>query len=125
MILKNISTSALRERRRQLAQDMPPIEQVMRGTLSQAYKRCGRPNCRCVDGPGHGPKYYLSVSQPSGRPHRDYVRNADVGRAAQFISNLHAYAMRSTRSAPSTQSFCDATRSLDRSPWISRPSSST
>ena len=73
-----------------LAQDMPPIEQVMRGTLSQAYKRCGRPNCRCVDGPGHGPKYYLSVSQPSGRPHRDYVRNADVGRAAQFISNLHA-----------------------------------
>jgi hypothetical protein len=90
MILKNISTSSLRERRRQLAQDIPPIEQVMRGTLSQAYKRCGRPNCRCVDGPGHGPKYYLSVSQPSGRPHRDYVRNADVGRAAQFISNLHA-----------------------------------
>ena len=63
MILKNISTSALRERRRQLAQDMPPTEQVMRGTLSQAYKRCGRPNCRCVDGPGHGPKYYLSYQR--------------------------------------------------------------
>jgi hypothetical protein len=90
MILKDLSTSALRERRRQLAQDAPPIEQVMRGTLSEAYKRCGRPNCRCATGAGHGPKYYLSVSQPSGRPHRDYVRSGDVGRAAQFISNLHA-----------------------------------
>jgi len=46
-------------------------------------------NCRCVDGPGHGPKHYLSVSQPGGRPHRNYVRNADFGRVAQFINNLH------------------------------------
>ena len=88
MILKDLSTSALRERRRRLAQDAPPIEQVMRGTLSEAYKRCGRPNCHCASGPGHGPKHYLSVSQKGAHPRRDYVRNTDVGRAAQFINNL-------------------------------------
>src|SRR5271167_238598 len=90
MNLQTLSAPALRKRRRRLVSNLPPIEQVLRGTLVEAYKRCGRPNCHCVDGPGHGPKCYLSVSQPSGRPHRDYVRNADVGRAAQFISNLHA-----------------------------------
>ena len=102
------------------------IEQVMRGTLSQAYKRCGRPNCHCVDGPGHGPKHYLSVSQPSRRPRRDYVRNADVGPChSVHPATCTRYAMRSTKSARSTPSFCDATRILDRSRWISRPSSST
>jgi hypothetical protein len=89
MILKNLSVTALRKRRRKLAREVPSIEQVMRGTLSEAYKRCGRPNCHCADGPGHGPKHYLSVSQAGGWPHRDYIRNADVGRVTQCISNLH------------------------------------
>jgi hypothetical protein len=86
--LKDISTSDLREQRHQLVQTLPPVDQVMRGTLLATYKRCGRPNCHCVDGQGHGPKHYLSVSQPGAHPRRDYVRNADVGRTTQFISNL-------------------------------------
>ncbi len=89
MICKNLSAAALRKRRRQLVQNLPPLAQIMRGTLRAAFKRCGRPNCHCADGPGHGPKYYLSVSQPGGRPHRDYVRNADYPRAAAFIDNWH------------------------------------
>ena len=88
MNLKDLSASDLRERRRQLVQTMPPVDQVMRGTLLAAYKRCGRPICHCVNGPGHGPKHYLSVSQQGAHPRRDYVRNTDVGRAAQLISNL-------------------------------------
>jgi len=88
MNLKNLSAAALRKRRRQLAREAPSIEQVMRGTLSEVYKRCGRPNCHCADGPGHGPKHYLSVSQAGSWPHSDYVRNDDFGRVAQFISNL-------------------------------------
>lgn len=88
MELKELSSVALRERRHQLALDMPPVEQVMRGTLRVAFVRCGRPNCHCATGPGHGPKHYLSVSQPSGRPRRDYVRNADVERTHQCIDNL-------------------------------------
>ncbi len=88
MDLKDFSSVALRKRRRQLALDMPPIEEVMRGTLRVTFVRCGRPNCHCVTGPGHGPKHYLSVSQPGGRPRRDYVRNADVERTNQRIDNL-------------------------------------
>ena len=88
MNLKDLSASDLRERRRQIVGGMPPVEQVMRGTLLPSFKRCGRPNCHCADGPGHGPKHYLSVSQKGGRPRRDYVRNTDVDRTARFINNL-------------------------------------
>jgi hypothetical protein len=88
MSLKNLSAAALRSRRRRLVSNLPPIEQVLRGTLVEAYKRCGRPNCHCVDGPGHGPKRYLSISQPGGRPRRDYVPNGVHMQVAQLIDNF-------------------------------------
>jgi hypothetical protein len=54
------SSEALRKRRHQLVRDLPPIEQIVRGSLMETYKRCGRPNCHCVDGPGHG---YAQVAE--------------------------------------------------------------
>ena len=88
MNLQTLSAPALRKRRRRLVSNLPPIEQVLRGTLVESYKRCGRPNCHCVDGPGHGPKRYLSISQPGGRPRRDYVPNGVHVQVAELIDNF-------------------------------------
>jgi hypothetical protein len=87
MNLQDLSSPALRKRRRRLVRDLPPAEQILRGTLIESFKRCGRPNCHCASGPGHGPKYYLSTSQPGGRPRQDYVPNGEHLRIAQLISN--------------------------------------
>jgi uncharacterized protein DUF6788 len=88
MNMQKLSSAALRKRRRKLAHGLPPIEQLLRGSLIETYKRCGRPNCHCVDGPGHGPKRYLSVSQRGGRLRRDYVPNAAHPQVMQFIANF-------------------------------------
>ena len=88
MKLQNLSAPALRKRRRRLIRDLPPIEYVLRGTLVETYKRCGRPNCHCVDGPGHGPKRYLCVSQRGKRPRRDYVPNDAHLQVTQLIDNF-------------------------------------
>jgi hypothetical protein len=88
MDIQNPSSPALRKRRRRLVRALPSIEYVVRGTLVETYKRCGRPNCHCVDGPGHGPKHYLSVSQPGGRPRRDYVPNDAHVEVAKLIHNF-------------------------------------
>ena len=88
MNLQTHSAPALRRRRRRLVTNLPPIERVLRGTLVETYKRCGRPNCHCVDGPGHGPKHYLSISQPGGRPRRDYVPNGVHVQVAALIDNF-------------------------------------
>ena len=58
------TSEELKRRRKQLLRKLPPLESVLRGTLIERYLRCGNPNCRCADGQGHGPKYYLSVSYP-------------------------------------------------------------
>lgn len=56
-----------------LLRRLPSLKAVLRGSLIERYKRCGKPGCRCADGPGHGPKYYISVSQPGTRPVMKYV----------------------------------------------------
>src|SRR5271157_2830026 len=89
MEIQDLSSLALRKRRRRLVRDLPPIEQLLRGTLVETYKRCGRPNCHCVDGPGHGPKRYLSTIARTGeRPRLGYVPNSAYAQVAEFLANF-------------------------------------
>src|SRR5690349_25098176 len=88
MNIQHLSTAALRKRRRNLVRGLPPIERLLRGSLTETYKRCGRPNCHCRDGPGHGPKRYLVISQPGARPRRDYVPNAACEQVSQWLGNF-------------------------------------
>src|SRR3984893_6660927 len=86
--MPNVSSAALRKRRRQLVRGLPQIEQILRGSLIETYKRCGRPNCHCIDGPGHGPKRYLSTIRQTGeRPRLGYVPNATHAQVAEFLGN--------------------------------------
>ena len=36
------------------------------GTLSETYRTCGRPGCRCHQGHKHGPHLYVSFRGPHG-----------------------------------------------------------
>src|SRR6266699_1990730 len=66
-----------------------PLKAILRGSLIERYKRCGKPGCKCADGPGHGPKYYLSVSYPGLRPQMDYVPQESHPQTAEFVANHH------------------------------------
>ena len=82
-------TAALRKRRNALLRQLPPLQSILRGSLIERYKRCGKPGCKCADGPGHGPKYYLSVSYPGLRPQMDYVPQESHAQITEFIANYH------------------------------------
>ena len=83
------TSPALRRRRQTLLRTLPPLDAILRGSLIERYKRCGKPGCKCADGPGHGPKYYLSVSFPGERPQMDYVPQDDVAATRTLIDNYH------------------------------------
>lgn len=59
------STSAQRDRRRELERKIVQLSRVaVFGTLSETYRACGTPGCRCHGpGPKHGP--YMTVSYRS------------------------------------------------------------
>src|ERR1700685_1502597 len=83
------TTAALRKRRQALLRQLPPLKAILRGSLIERYKRCGKPGCKRADGPGHGPKYYLSVSYPGARPQMDYVPQESHAQTAEFGANYH------------------------------------
>ena len=85
-----MSSTDLRQRRRQLLSELPSLDRVLRGSLVERYKRCGRPGCHCASGPGHGPKRYLSVSATGNRPQMDYVPNAVAAEVAVYLTNFHS-----------------------------------
>ncbi len=84
---KNEPAATLRRRRQALERQLPPLKAILRGSLIERYKRCGKPGCKCADGPGHGPKYYLSVSYPGSRPQMDYVPQESHAQTAEFVAN--------------------------------------
>src|ERR1700682_4793598 len=88
-LMEDIPSSTLRKRRAQLLRQMPALDTLLRGSLIERYKRCGKPGCKCAEGPGHGPKYYLSVSFPGRRPQMDYVPQADYADVTQRLANYH------------------------------------
>jgi hypothetical protein len=63
------STKPQRERRRQLEQRVAQLSRVaLFGTLSETYRACGSPGCRCHGpGPKHGPYLTISYRSDAGR----------------------------------------------------------
>jgi hypothetical protein len=76
--MEKLSTTYLRQKRKRLIERLKEIESAMlRGSLIERHKKCGKSNCWCIDGMGHGPNYYLSVSIPRTRPIMIYVSHKD------------------------------------------------
>ena len=81
------SAADLKRRRKQLLRKLPPLDTVLRGSLIERYKRCGNPRCKCATGPGHGPKFYLSVSHAGESPQMDYVPQAEQALVSEYLAN--------------------------------------
>src|SRR5436309_6535933 len=80
---------ALLQQRQALVKQLRRLEPfILRGSLIERYKPCGKPGCKCAQGPGHGPKYYLSISQPGARPVMDYVPQDVHETVAQYLENF-------------------------------------
>jgi hypothetical protein len=107
MNIQKQSPTVLRKRRTALARQLPPLQAILRGSLIERYKRCGKPGCKCADGPGHGPKYYLSVSHPGLRPQMDYVPQESYEQTAELLANYH-------RAREILEEICEINRELLR-----------
>ncbi|HUJ53534.1 MAG TPA: DUF6788 family protein [Steroidobacteraceae bacterium] len=75
-------------RRRQLREQMRALSwrPVMRGSLVERLRRCGRANCACAHDPRrrHGGKFF--TVQLDGRTHALHVRPEDEGKVRSAIA---------------------------------------
>lgn len=87
--LRNLSKLALEQRRKGLAQLLPPAAETLRGTLRERYMTCGKPGCKCAQGQRHGPIWYLSVTLGRGRTTGGVVATDQVERVRGWIDNYY------------------------------------
>jgi hypothetical protein len=87
--LSRLSTLALRNRREGLVKLVPPLGEILRGSLTERFLTCGKPECRCARGERHGPVWYLSVSLDQSRRTGTTVAGDQVAQVRQGIESYH------------------------------------
>ncbi len=86
--MKEKASAYLRRRRTILGKRLQSLQtSILRGSLIEQYKPCGKPGCKCAKGIGHGPKYYLSMSFPKRRPEMDYVPLVYHPQVTEYLGN--------------------------------------
>jgi hypothetical protein len=85
-----VSEHQLLARRQRLARRVPPLEQVLRGTVRTRELRCGKPSCHCASGSGHIITY-LTVSFAGGRTEQISLPAPLVRQAQEWVANYQAW----------------------------------
>ena len=85
-----VSEQQLIERRRRVVRRLPPLEEVVRGSVLTRELRCGKPTCHCASGPGHRATY-LAVSFAGGRTEQISLPASLVKQARQWVANYQAW----------------------------------
>ena len=77
---------ALTARLRLLSQIKQLAQAAIYGSLSETYRRCGNPNCRCHHGGlKHGPNLYISYRGKTGKTTGYYVPHHVEARIRQGV----------------------------------------
>jgi hypothetical protein len=85
--LSRLSLLALRKRREGLSKVLPPLSEVMRGSLMERYLTCGNPDCKCARGERHGPVWYLSVTLDQAHRSGSTIPAEQVEQVRRWIAN--------------------------------------
>lgn len=62
------------------------LDDVMAGSIVEAYRTCGRHGCRCHDGEKHGPYYLLTWSE-GGRTKTRHIPREELPRIRRMTEN--------------------------------------
>jgi hypothetical protein len=87
--LSRLPELALRQRRQGLAKQLPPVTDILRGSLVERYVTCGNPACKCAKGERHGPLWYLTVTLGPGRTTGGIIPGDQVEEVRGWIKNYH------------------------------------
>jgi hypothetical protein len=104
------SLDDLEQRRARLYEQLAASGDFRRGSISENYRRCGKPNCACAqpDHRGHGPRY-LWTRTVAGRGTRGRQLSAtEVDKVRAELANYQRFAEVSERIVEVNEAICEA-----------------
>src|SRR3989304_5223755 len=78
------------DRRRRILARLPPLGEVLRGSVVVRWLRCGKPGCHCAEDEGHRATY-LSVTLAGGRTEQISLPAELVPRARRGVAVYRAW----------------------------------
>jgi hypothetical protein len=100
----------LERERDRLYAELAATGDFRRGSISENYRRCGKPNCACAqpDHPGHGPRY-LWTRTVAGRGTRGRQLSAEeVDKVRAELANYQRFAQVSEQIVEVNEAICEA-----------------
>ncbi len=82
--------ATLLAQRQRAVHKLPPIEEVLRGSVLERSVRCGQPHCRCASGERHTATV-LTVSFPGGRTEQMSLPATVVRTVRSWVANYQRW----------------------------------
>lgn len=104
------SLDGLEQQRDRLYRELATAGDFRRGSISENYRRCGKPNCVCAqpDHPGHGPRF-LWTRTVAGRGTRGrQLSAAEVDKVRVELANYQRFAAVSQQIVEVNEEICEA-----------------
>lgn len=73
-----------------MANGLPDMAEVIRGSLVKRYLYCGKSECRCHQGRGHGPYNYLLTTLAPGKTRSVMISSDQLPIVRLWLKNLKA-----------------------------------
>jgi hypothetical protein len=104
------SLEDLEQQRGRLFDELAATGDFRRGSISENYRRCGKPNCACAqpDHPGHGPRYLWTRTVAGRGTKGRQLSGQEVDKVRAELANYHRFAEVSEQIVAINEAICEA-----------------
>ncbi|AMC74642.1 hypothetical protein RN12_3352 [Mycobacterium tuberculosis] len=104
------SLEDLEQRRARLYDQLAATGDFRRGSISENYRRCGKPNCVCAQEghPGHGPRYLWTRTVAGRGTKGRQLSVEEVDKVRAELANYHRFAQVSEQIVAVNEAICEA-----------------
>jgi hypothetical protein len=107
--MAELSLAELEAERDRLYAQLAALGDFRRGSVSENYRKCGKPNCACAqaDHPGHGPRF-LWTRSTRGRTVGRQLAAGEVDRVRREVARHAEFAAAVEQIAEVNEKICEA-----------------
>ena len=104
------SLDELEARRRELYERLAQVGDFRRGSVSENYRRCGKPNCACAAAghPGHGPRYVWTRTTVGRKTRGRQLDRAEVNKVRAELAQYQQFAKITDQIVEVNEAICEA-----------------
>ena len=104
------SLPELEAERERLYAQLAAVGDFRRGSVSENYRKCGKPNCACAqpDHPGHGPRFLWTRTVRGRRTKGRQLAAAEVGKVHRELARYAEFTSLAERIAEVNEAICEA-----------------